>query len=289
MIGVAGVATSDTAIVVYVEGSVALDHGGPVLEIGDRIPTDAVLILATDSLIEIDLPDGRLVLSQPGRYELASLSARAGNPATRAAAGAVRRLVRSLGRNPVQARPAVAAGVRGNEVLGPATTDPVWVAGDIADELIEEALAYLDDGLYDLALETLTDAREFGAAEPTVNFYRAIVYQQAGDLRRALSVLTEAEPPARDPLWEAHTLLRAELFYDLSMHPAVHGLIEPLLEEAGTLSDDARSSAMLLLALSYDAYERPRKAAHYLDLLEREVAAGNDELIELIAGLRAAW
>lgn len=286
--GVASAAfASGDLLVVYVEGVVQhVPVGSESLQIGDSVPADAVLVLDPDSFIEISTPGGRVMLSQPGRYELASLVARAGNPVTRAASSAVRSLVRNLGRDAVQVSPAVAAGVRGDGASGTEAA-PVWVDGDLAAELVEEARAYLDDGLYDVALATLRDALDFGAAEHTVNYYRAAVYYRMGELREALSILADGQPDPDTPIWEPHILMQAELYYELAMYPAACELLEPLLERSDGLSDEARTSALLLLALSYTASERPQDAAYYLDRLEDELPPDNADMLELITALRA--
>lgn len=278
---------SDELLVVYVEGVVQhVPVGSESLQIGDSIPADSVLVLDPDSFIEISAPGGRVMLSQPGRYELASLVERVGNPVARAASSAVRSLVRNLGRDAVQVSPSVAAGVRGDQASGTESA-PVWVDGDLATELVEEARAYLDDGLYDIALATLRDALDFGAAEHTVNYYRATVYYRMGELREALSILADGQPDPNTPTWEPHILMQAELYYELSMYPAARGLLELLLESRDGLSDEARTSALLLLALSYTALERPQDAAYYLDRLEDELAPENAEVLELVTALRA--
>ncbi len=278
------------ARVVYVDGSVTRTDGRETpLDIGDAVPLDATVRVSPSSFIELSVPNGRIFLSEPGQYALAPLAARAGNPAIRAASGAVRGLVRSLGRDTAAPRTSVAAGVRGEESPGAAATRPVWETGDIAGDLVDEALAYREDGLYDLALDTLTDARDLGADEATVRFHEAGILFHSGDPRRALEVLSVEQPGQRHELWEAHLLLQAEISYELSMHSSVHAMLEPLLEDEGTLSDSARTSAMLLLALSYHAYGRPRKAAYYLDRLARDTSPADPELAELVTALRSAW
>ncbi|MFW6252519.1 MAG: tetratricopeptide repeat protein [bacterium] len=286
--GVSAAFGADELVVVYVEGVVErVPVGSEPLAIGDRIPRDSVLLLEADSFIEISAPGGRVMLSQPGRYELASLVAGAGNPALRAASSAVRTLVRNLGRDSARVRQVAAAGVRGDQTAGSAAT-PVWTDDAMAEELIDEARAYLDDGLYDVALATLGDAIDFGAAEEVVNFHRATVYHRMGDPREALALLANERVDPSFPTWEPHIMMQAELYYELSMYPSVSELLEPLLDRRADLSDAARTGALLLLAVSYTAAERPQDALRSLDRLEDELAPDDTELLELVAALRAS-
>ncbi len=233
------------------------------VEIGDTLPSSGVLILNDNSLLEIETPTNRILLTRPGRYELGVILGMRSLGATRELGEMVRTRVRSLSLDPPSQRVGVAAGVRGTEgqMSGGAST---WASGDLVSELVSEALAYREAGQYQTALDTLKDAAALGADGPEFMFYLGYLHYLNANLPDAYRFLSRFSPEVETPYYRTHVLVLAQLHYDGFSFSAAADLLVPFVERQLDRDGGADLEPVVLLVLSLDAAGRHSEANSYL-------------------------
>jgi len=273
------VSGQQTAHIVYLDGQVFLQESpsGPPrspdrhkvepepvqVEIGDALPSNGVLILNGNSLLEIETSTGRILLTRPGRYELGVILGRSTAGATRELGTMVRTRVRSLSLDPPSPRASIAAGVRGTEgeIPGGAHT---WDSGELVNELVSEALAYREAGRYQTALATLEDAAGLGADGPEFTFYLGYLHYLNANLPDAYRLLSLFTPEVETHYYQTHVLVLAQLHYDGFSFSDAATVLRPLVEQQLDREGGADFEPIALLVLSLDAAGRRSEANSYL-------------------------
>lgn len=239
-----------------------------LVEIGDELPANGLLVLNSNSMLEIETSVGRILLTRPGRYELGAILHGSTAGATRELGTMVRTRVRSLSLEPPFSRTSAAAGVRGTEA-GSSETASTWASGELVSELIIEALAYRDAGQYQTALATLEDAAALGAEGPEFTFYLGYLHYLNDNLSSAYQLLTRFAPVRERHYYPTHVLTLAQLHYDGFAFSRAVELLQPLVERQLGQEGDAEFEPLALLVLSLDAAGRSAEAAQYLARSEK--------------------
>ncbi|MCA1755283.1 MAG: hypothetical protein LC641_11415 [Spirochaeta sp.] len=279
-----------TAHVAYLEGQIHLQTPlveRALLQIGDELPSNGVLILRDNALLELDLPAGRILLTQAGSYELEKIVGRSTAPSTRELGAMVRTRIRSMSFDSPSRRGSVAAGVRGTEAESSDAALP-WAGGELADELVAEALAYLDAGLYLTARQTLEDADALGAEGPEFSFLLGYLSYLTEDLPGAYRLLSRVSPDPESTYYETHALVLAQLHYDGLAFSEAIALLQPVVETQLHAADDIEFEPAALLVLSLDAAGRSDEARSYINRIERSQDPRGAEYAEQLRSLGVA-
>ncbi|TVR90100.1 MAG: hypothetical protein EA428_09070 [Spirochaetaceae bacterium] len=276
-----------TAHVAYLEGQILLQT--PLVErvplqIGDELPSKGVLILSDTALLELDLPTGRILLTQPGSYELERIMGRSTATPSRELGAMVGTRLRSMSFDSPSSRGSVAAGVRGTEAESSDTALP-WAAGELADELVAEAVAYLESGLYLTARETLEDATSLGAEGPELTFLLGYLSYLSEDLPGAYRRLSTMALDPDTIYYETHALVLAQLYYDGFAFSDASAVLQPVVERQLNASDELEFEPLALLVLSLYAAGRPEEARSYITRIEESSLPQGREYAEQLRNL----
>lgn len=257
------------------------------LEIGHELPATGLLVLSDNSLLEIELPAGRILLSRAGQYELEFLLRSSAASSTRELGSMVRTRVRGLSIDHSFPRTGVAAGVRGTEgdVSGAALS---WASAEMADELVAEAMAYLHSGLYLTALETLEDAGTLGAEGPEFSFLLGYLSYLTNDLAEAYRQLSRVAPDPHSSYYQAHVLVLAQLHYDGLAYADAAALLQPVVELQLAAAEELEFEPLALLVLSLHAAGRVAEAEAYMSRVQESEHVAGREYAEMLQALAAA-
>ncbi len=281
------VSAQQTAHVAYLEGQILFQTSALErlrVEIGDDLPPNGVLILGDNALLELYLPAGRILLTRAGSYELEKIMGQTAATPTRELGAMVRTRLRSLSFDSPSPRGSVAAGVRGTGAES-SDTAPTWAAGELVDELVAEALAYLESGLYLTARETLEDAATLGAEGPELTFLLGYLSYLSEDLPGAYQRLSSMALDPHSSYYETHALVLAQLYYDGFAFSDAAAVLQPVVEGQLKAADEREFEPLALLVLSLDAAGRREEASSYIDRVEKSLDPREREYAERLRRL----
>lgn len=253
----------------YLEGLVEVQKGAAWHQVaaGDTVPATALLRLDDGAIAELDSGGAgqTLRLTRRGTYELARLSAASAQTQSVGIKSFLTQRARALSAPTERKAGAAVAGVRA-EMAAP--TQPVWVGGESAEELISQGTQKLSGGAYKEAYGLFEEAREAADAKggpeaAQAAFYLGYAAYLAGDVVTALRHLEKPRPDPASRTYNDHVLVLAQLLVETFAYADAADLLRSYLK-SGVASGDNLQTAHLFLGLSEKGLGNRERAAESL-------------------------
>ena len=203
--------SAEDLLLVYSEGEVFESENGSWYEvyIGDMLSDTSTLKIGPNSMVEIDANGSTLLLNKPGTYKLGKLISQSTK-------------VSAWGNNPVfkkflsgdNTRASVQTAVMGVRGSATETDDVEWLSED--SMIIDEAIAMIDDGAFNDAIDFLTEEMDFAFDEDIsdYNYYIGYSYYMLGSQGRALSHLNNVESDFDTEYYPDFVVLKGSLLLE---------------------------------------------------------------------------
>ena len=241
----------------YLDGYLDIREDGDWYElaIGEVVLDTDTIRLDEDSVAELSARGVKLTLTKPGIYNIEDLlEARGKNRAT-GIASVIGGKIASILEEPEESQTAV-MGVRGAK----SENELDWMSGDTV-ELLETGKEHLTNGSFEEALEVFEEAYDFAdiSEESEVLFYLGYTNALTGNLRMALTYLSDAEPEADTEYFMDFVLLKGQILTETFAYDEA---IEWFSAHEADLAGDQTSAqlALLLKGVSYQAVDEIAQA-----------------------------
>ena len=257
------------------------DDDWELLDVGDSIPIESVIRVASDSIVELAGDDFTITVGTEGTFSVAELLA--GSPGQDSSQGLQAFLQNSLEvmfeKGPTDSGTTV-MGVRAAEAKEE-TLD--WIDED--EEILEEGKALLEEGDFSEALAFFQDELDYaeGVVADQLLFYSGYAQAMLGRKGPALKILSEITADPEDAYFEEWALLKGQLLFESVAYKESLAVFEIYLEHqpkgknaqaanffAGLcrqqLGDNAAAIRHIKLAVELDpGSEIGKTAANWLD------------------------
>jgi tetratricopeptide (TPR) repeat protein len=241
----------------YLDGYLDIREDGEWYEltIGEVVLDSDTIRLDEDSIAELSAQGVKLTLTKPGIYNIEDLLEARGKSRSSGIASVIGGKIASILEEPEQTQTAV-MGVRGAK----SENELDWMSGDTV-ELLETGKEHLTNGDFDEALEVFEEAYDFAdiSEEAEVLFYLGYTNALTGNLRMALSYLSDADPETDTEYFFDFVLLKGQILTETF---AYEEAIEWFGAYEADLEADQTSAqlALLLKGLSYQAIDETTQA-----------------------------
>ena len=250
----------------YAEGVLQVERHGRWLPayLGDQISAGTTLRLEEGAYAELTDGHTLLRLAEPGSYRIADLIRGRSLASDRTLASMIQQRISTLA-GPRGRGPSTAAGVRGDQELGPDSPEFTGPGGSV--DLVAMGEEALGAGDFQQARALFADALLFaspGKEEARAAFYLGYVHYLLGDLRQAQAYLRQIGPVPESEFYHEHVLILAQTELELSMPREVVGLLS---DYASHPQHDAALMPMvhLLMGLGYRMEGNRREARRQLE------------------------
>lgn len=246
----------------YVEGYLDLRNEAEwdELFIGDTIQDDATIRLDEDSVAELSGRGIKLTLTKPGTYAISELIEATNRQKSVGLASLIGGKIKTILEEPKQTQTAV-MGVRGAK----SEDELEWMSGDTA-ELLITGKDHLTNGEFVDAIEVLEEAYDFAdeTEEPEVLFYLSYANALNGDLREALTNLSDVEPDSSEEFFADLIVLKGQLLAQTFAYKEALSWISAYATDFR--NDDATYQTLLLLqGISYQGLDDVQNAKDVLN------------------------
>jgi tetratricopeptide (TPR) repeat protein len=241
----------------YLDGYLDIREDGEWYEltIGEVVLDSDTIRLDEDSIAELSAQGVKLTLTKPGIYNIEDLLEARGKSRSSGIASVIGGKIASILEEPEQTQTAV-MGVRGAK----SENELDWMSGDTV-ELLETGKEHLANGDFEEALEVFEEAYDFAdiSEEAEVLFYLGYTNALTGNLRMALSHLSDADPETDTEYFFDFVLLKGQILTETF---AYEEAIEWFGAYEADLEADQTSAqlALLLKGLSYQAIDETTQA-----------------------------
>ncbi len=256
----------------YLEGLVEVqrDAAWRQVAVGDAVAAAAVLRLDDDAVVELAGSSGMLRIARRGTYELARLASASAQSRSAGVGTFLTQRARAMAVPAERKTGAAVAGVRA-EAMGP--SQPQWVGGETADELIASGTRKLAEGAYREAYSRFEEARDAaslagGPDQARAVFYLGYAAYLDGDVVEALRLLDKPRPDPSLAIYGDHVLVLAQLLVETFAYADAAQLLEGYLNSGGASGDNLQT-ARLFLGLSQRGLGNRERAAESLREAQR--------------------
>ncbi len=253
----------------YLEGLVEVQKGAAWHQVAEGDTVSAAALLRLDDGAVAELAAGgagaTLRLTRRGTYELARLAAASAQTQSVGIRSFLTQRAKALSAPAERKAGAAVAGVRA-EMAGP--SQPVWVGGESAEELIAQGIQKLSGGSYKEAyslFEEAAEAAEAGGGPEAAQaaFYRGYAAYLNGDVVAALKHLENPRPDPASRTYSDHVLVLTQLLVETFAYADAAELVRAYLA-SGVAAGDNLQSAHLFLGLSEKGLGNRERAAESL-------------------------
>ena len=241
----------------YLDGYLDIREDGEwyELSIGEIVLDSDTVRLEEGSIAELTARGVKLTLTKAGTYDIEALLKARGESRSIGIASVIGGKIASILDEPEQSQSAV-MGVRGAK----SENELDWMSGDTAD-LMDTGKEHLTDGRFDDALELFEEAYDFAdmSEEFEVLFYLGYTNALTGDLRMALSYLSDADPDSEAEFFVDFVLLKGQILTETFAYDEA---IDWFAAYSAELSGDQLASqlALLLQGVSYKGLDNVAQA-----------------------------
>ncbi len=236
---------SGNTTVQFIDGSLEVMDGNiwQKLSSGDSVTNESVIRVGENTVVELLCEKSKYTLTQPGTYPIDSLIKK-GSRALNTQSFILRTIL-NLFNQPITDRSDV-LGVRGAEAPQEGF---VW-SNDEFSEYLESGKGYLEEGKYEKAKDSFTDALDNAFEDNEVEeagFYLTYMKALTGELTDALSDIADLTLERNTPFYNEAVLLKANLLIANNNFKEAISWIEAGENETSSIDE----SLMLLKGIAY--------------------------------------